>query len=239
MLVESRPDQQHERALWFHSPRAADRLPLGRRRARAAAARRERAGARPLLGRFLAYEAGYGLQPLGCSRSTIARAWRTRCGWGCSAASRSCAALPSTSCSAHGPRARPGWRRRRPSTWIAPAMQRTSRASKTRCTPETATGSLRHSLRARFRVDGSPWALFQTLRQRQRTAYSAVIDTGEYAMLSLSPELFFRKRGAHLELKPMKAERRATGRRNGAGRVWHIAAMSMRQDPEARGRRTS
>jgi para-aminobenzoate synthetase/4-amino-4-deoxychorismate lyase len=60
------------------------------------------------------------------------------------------------------------------------------------------------SLRARFRVHGSPAALFSRLRNAQRTAYSALLQTDEYALLSLSPELFFRKRGAEVELKPMK-----------------------------------
>lgn len=60
------------------------------------------------------------------------------------------------------------------------------------------------SLRARFRVEGSPAALFERLRAVQRTPYSALIETGDYALLSLSPELFFRKRGAQVELKPMK-----------------------------------
>jgi para-aminobenzoate synthetase/4-amino-4-deoxychorismate lyase len=60
------------------------------------------------------------------------------------------------------------------------------------------------SLRARFRVQGSAAALFERLRAAQRTPYSALIETGEYSLVSLSPELFFRKRGAEVELKPMK-----------------------------------
>ncbi|HVY30502.1 MAG TPA: aminodeoxychorismate synthase component I [Polyangiaceae bacterium] len=60
------------------------------------------------------------------------------------------------------------------------------------------------SLRARFRVQGSPAALFGRLRAAQRTPYSALVETGEYSLVSLSPELFFRKRGAEVELQPMK-----------------------------------
>lgn len=60
------------------------------------------------------------------------------------------------------------------------------------------------SLRARFQVNGSARALFERLRRAQPTAYSALIDTGEYSILSLSPELFFRKTGGQIELKPMK-----------------------------------
>jgi para-aminobenzoate synthetase / 4-amino-4-deoxychorismate lyase len=61
-----------------------------------------------------------------------------------------------------------------------------------------------HSLRASFRVEGDTVALFQRLRRRQPTAYSALIDTGEYSILSLSPELFFRKSGSQVRLEPMK-----------------------------------
>jgi len=60
------------------------------------------------------------------------------------------------------------------------------------------------SLRARFDVRGSAAALFTRLRAAQRTPYSALIDTGEYSIVSLSPELFFRKQGDEVELKPMK-----------------------------------
>jgi para-aminobenzoate synthetase/4-amino-4-deoxychorismate lyase len=61
-----------------------------------------------------------------------------------------------------------------------------------------------HSLRCRFELEGGPGALFRRLLTRQQTAYSAFIDTGEYALLSLSPELFFRKQGDRIELRPMK-----------------------------------
>jgi para-aminobenzoate synthetase / 4-amino-4-deoxychorismate lyase len=60
------------------------------------------------------------------------------------------------------------------------------------------------SLRARFDVTGTVVALFQRLRAAQVTAYSALIDTGEYSIVSLSPELFFRKQGGKVVLKPMK-----------------------------------
>jgi para-aminobenzoate synthetase/4-amino-4-deoxychorismate lyase len=60
------------------------------------------------------------------------------------------------------------------------------------------------SVRARFEVHGSAAALFQRLRAAQATAYSALLDVGEYSLVSLSPELFFRKTGGQVELKPMK-----------------------------------
>jgi para-aminobenzoate synthetase / 4-amino-4-deoxychorismate lyase len=66
-----------------------------------------------------------------------------------------------------------------------------------------------HSLRARAALGGSPTALFARLRARQRTAYSALIRTGDYAILSLSPELFFRKTAGKILLEPMKGTLRA------------------------------
>jgi para-aminobenzoate synthetase/4-amino-4-deoxychorismate lyase len=86
------------------------------------------------------------------------------------------------------------------------------------------------SVRARFDVEGSPAALFRRLRAAQVTPYSALIETGEYSLLSLSPELFFRKTGAAVELEPMK----------GTAAPGHDAAEDaqiaerMRQDPKTR-----
>jgi para-aminobenzoate synthetase/4-amino-4-deoxychorismate lyase len=86
------------------------------------------------------------------------------------------------------------------------------------------------SLRARFRFAGDAAALFARLRTAQPTSYSALIDTGEYAILSLSPELFFRKRGSHIQLKPMKGTAAA-----GADAAADAAiAERMRQDPKTR-----
>ncbi len=86
------------------------------------------------------------------------------------------------------------------------------------------------SLRARFAVHGSTAALFQRLRAAQVTPYSALIDTGEYALVSLSPELFFRKTGGHVELKPMKG----TARPGKDAAEDATLAEQMRQDPKTR-----
>src|SRR6185295_18885240 len=67
-------------------------------------------------------------------------------------------------------------------------------------------------------------------RAAQVTPYSALIDTGEYALLSLSPELFFKKTGAVVELEPMKGTA-APGR--DAAEDAQIAER-MRQDPKTR-----
>jgi para-aminobenzoate synthetase/4-amino-4-deoxychorismate lyase len=86
------------------------------------------------------------------------------------------------------------------------------------------------SLRARFDVQGSAVALFQRLRAAQVTPYSALIDTGEYSIVSLSPELFFRKTGGRIELKPMKG----TARPGNDPAEDAELAERMRQDPKTR-----
>jgi para-aminobenzoate synthetase/4-amino-4-deoxychorismate lyase len=87
-----------------------------------------------------------------------------------------------------------------------------------------------HSLRARAALRGSPAALFEQLRARQRTPYSALIGTGDYALLSLSPELFFRKTGGKILLEPMKGTLRAA--RSEAENV--ALAEAMRRDEKTR-----
>lgn len=55
-----------------------------------------------------------------------------------------------------------------------------------------------------FTKQGSARALYNTLRQRQQVSYSALLELGHHAVLSLSPELFFQKRGQKIVTKPMK-----------------------------------
>ena len=86
------------------------------------------------------------------------------------------------------------------------------------------------SRRARFEVHGSPSALFQRLRAAQVTPYSALIETGEYSLVSLSPELFFRKQQGLVTLKPMKGTL-ASGK--DAAEDARLAEQ-MRQDPKTR-----
>ncbi len=51
---------------------------------------------------------------------------------------------------------------------------------------------------------GSPRGLYHELRRKQRVPYAAYVETEEWAVLSLSPELFFRKRGFDIRMRPMK-----------------------------------
>ncbi|HEX2269530.1 MAG TPA: aminodeoxychorismate synthase component I [Pyrinomonadaceae bacterium] len=52
--------------------------------------------------------------------------------------------------------------------------------------------------------NGDPLAWYQQLCRRQSARYSAYLDLGRYKVLSLSPELFFERRGNHVVTKPMK-----------------------------------
>jgi len=58
---------------------------------------------------------------------------------------------------------------------------------------------------ATFRGDDQAW--YCALGAGQGAAYSAWIDLGRYHILSLSPELFFERRGAQVLTRPMKGTR--------------------------------
>jgi para-aminobenzoate synthetase/4-amino-4-deoxychorismate lyase len=52
--------------------------------------------------------------------------------------------------------------------------------------------------------NGDAYAWYRTLCEAQGARYSAYIDLGRYRVLSLSPELFFERRGDRVVTKPMK-----------------------------------
>jgi len=52
--------------------------------------------------------------------------------------------------------------------------------------------------------EGSPIALYEKLRGRQKAKYCAYIDFSDAQILSLSPELFFEKNRQNIETHPMK-----------------------------------
>jgi para-aminobenzoate synthetase/4-amino-4-deoxychorismate lyase len=60
------------------------------------------------------------------------------------------------------------------------------------------------TMRARFRMQGDPVALYRDLCLKQPVAHGALIDTGEQRVLSLSPELFIERRGERIVTRPMK-----------------------------------
>lgn len=60
------------------------------------------------------------------------------------------------------------------------------------------------TIKADMDFEGSPIALYEKLRIRQKAKYCAFIDLDGAQILSLSPELFFEKNGQNIETHPMK-----------------------------------
>ena len=60
------------------------------------------------------------------------------------------------------------------------------------------------TFKASFEFAGNPRALFAELRQRQPVAYGALIETSQFSVLSLSPELFLQRHGRDISTRPMK-----------------------------------
>ncbi len=58
--------------------------------------------------------------------------------------------------------------------------------------------------RVGFTLEGTPWALYRALRRQQRVPYGAFLNLGGTQILSLSPELFFRRAGQRVVTRPMK-----------------------------------
>ena len=61
-----------------------------------------------------------------------------------------------------------------------------------------------YTFKLKFDFKGDPFSLYNELIQRQPTPYSAFIETEDFSVLSLSPELFFHKQGEKIKVKPMK-----------------------------------
>jgi len=60
------------------------------------------------------------------------------------------------------------------------------------------------TMRARFRMDGGPESIFLNLAAEHPVPWSAAAIDEDGSILSMSPELFFRKRGNLLHFRPMK-----------------------------------
>ena len=78
------------------------------------------------------------------------------------------------------------------------------------------------TLKYHFAFAGDPMALYAALRRKQRVAYGALIATPDLGVLSLSPELFFRREGKHMATRPMKgtAPRGRTPREDARLKTW-------------------
>lgn len=60
------------------------------------------------------------------------------------------------------------------------------------------------TFKAKFKLQGSPLALYRDLRMKQRVAYGGLVDTGGATILSSSPELFIEQHGRVIATRPMK-----------------------------------
>jgi para-aminobenzoate synthetase/4-amino-4-deoxychorismate lyase len=78
------------------------------------------------------------------------------------------------------------------------------------------------TMKYRFAFEGDPVALYAALRRKQRVAYGALVHAPELDVLSLSPELFFRREGKHISTRPMKgtAPRGRTPREDARLKTW-------------------
>ena len=78
------------------------------------------------------------------------------------------------------------------------------------------------TLKYHFAFGGDQVALYAALRRKQRVAYGALIGMPERSVLSLSPELFFRREGKHMATRPMKgtAPRGRTPREDARLKTW-------------------
>ena len=88
------------------------------------------------------------------------------------------------------------------------------------------------TLKYLFAFTGDPVALYAALRRKQRVEYGALIRASDFHVLSLSPELFFRREGKHMSTRPMKgtAPRGRTPREDARLRTW--LAMDEKQRAE-------
>ncbi len=66
------------------------------------------------------------------------------------------------------------------------------------------TYQVNHTFRIRADFDGDPLAYYLRLTEAHPATYAAYLDTGSAAILSISPELFFRQEGRVVTTKPIK-----------------------------------
>ena len=70
------------------------------------------------------------------------------------------------------------------------------------------TYQVNYTLRQRFPAPDDSAALFSVLCQTQQAPFCAHIETGELAIVSASPELFFARQGEKIVMRPMKGTAR-------------------------------
>ncbi|MCU0641590.1 MAG: aminodeoxychorismate synthase component I [Candidatus Margulisbacteria bacterium] len=92
------------------------------------------------------------------------------------------------------------------------------------------TYQITYCVKNKFTYEGAPYELYRSLLDFQPVPYPAYLGHPDYQILSLSPELFFHKRGTRIVTKPMKG----TLLRDGS---WHndlFGARWLHRDPKNR-----
>lgn len=91
--------------------------------------------------------------------------------------------------------------------WIPLISEAQHREAVERIRSEIVAGNtyqVNHTFRMAAAFDGDPEQLYHELIEGQSCRYGAFLDTGEWAIASASPELFFEWRHGRLTSKPMK-----------------------------------
>ncbi|MCK4565355.1 MAG: aminodeoxychorismate synthase component I, partial [Verrucomicrobia bacterium] len=73
---------------------------------------------------------------------------------------------------------------------------------------EGATYQVNYTYRLNSDFSGDAWAFFYELVKGQKTDYAAFVDTGDFAVCSASPELFFSLKEGKIISRPMKGTAR-------------------------------
>jgi len=61
-----------------------------------------------------------------------------------------------------------------------------------------------YTMKYKFGFEGSASSFYEELKKKQKAPYAAYLDFGNTKILSLSPELFFSKKGRNITVRPMK-----------------------------------
>jgi len=86
------------------------------------------------------------------------------------------------------------------------------------------------SFRADVAIEGNPLAIYARLRRNARAGWGGIVHDGRNWLLSLSPELFFKSDGAHVEARPMKG----TAPRGADAAEDEALAAALAADPKQR-----
>jgi len=88
------------------------------------------------------------------------------------------------------------------------------------------------TFKAKFKLQGSPLALYRDLRLKQRVAYAGLVDTGDVTILSASPELFIKQEGRVMETRPMKGTAPRAGTLEADAEVRHALSKDVKNRAE-------